>query len=242
VHWVKDVSSLLNYQQMSKVRIMLVEDEVSLAQIVKDSLETREFIVDLFHDGKSALNGFYKYSYDILVLDVMLPEMDGFSLAKEIRKTNNQIPIIFLTAKSQTEDVVKGFELGGNDYLKKPFSMEELIIRVKNLIGRIVNQEIIEETINIGKYIFQYKEQILEIFGKQKELTHRESEILKLLYDNRNQVMERTPVLKKLWGEDHFFNARSMDVFITKLRKYLKEDPELKIVNIRGIGYKLIMP
>jgi two-component system response regulator VicR len=238
----KEVNSSLNYPIISKMNIMLVEDELSLAQIVKDSLETRDFVVDVFNDGKEAAQNFAQKKYDIFVLDVMLPGMDGFSLATEIRKIDTQTPIIFLTAKSQTDDVVKGFELGGNDYLKKPFSMEELIVRIKSLIGRPVSKNEESDAVNIGHYTFHIKNQTLSYQSEAKQLTHREAEILKLLYEKRNNVLERKPVLQKLWGDDHFFNARSMDVFITKLRKYLKEDESVRILNVRGIGYKLIIP
>jgi len=227
---------------MNKVKLLFVEDEQALANIVKDSLESRNFVVDLFYDGASAWQSFHLQTYHLAILDIMLPKIDGFALGKRIRQAAPNLPIIFLTARSQPEDVVKGFELGANDYVKKPFSMEELIVRINYQLGnRRTNRE--EHTLlQIGHYQFHPGNQTLSINGKTRNLTHRESEILKRLYENRNQVMERNTVLQELWGDDHFFNARSMDVFITKLRKYLQEDPALRIVNIRGIGYKLIMP
>jgi len=174
-----------------------------------------------------------------LVLDIMMPKKDGFTLAKEIRTEDSDIPIIFLTAKSQTEDVVAGFNLGGNDYLKKPFSMEELIVRINNLLKRGKN-DWNNGPIQLGKFIFDLKKQTLELNSNIETLTHREAHLLYHLVKNKNQILERSFILKKLWGDDDFFNARSMDVFITKLRKKLKDDPAIQIINIRGYGYKLI--
>ena len=176
---------------------------------------------------------------DILVLDVMMPKMDGFTLASEIRLRDAEVPILFLTAKTQTQDVVKGFELGGNDYLKKPFSMEELVVRMQALLQRRT-QNSKKQDIRIGSFQFNYIKQELYRQSRLTKLTHREAELLYYLYRNRNQVLERSFILKKLWGDDDFFNARSMDVFITKLRKKLKADPDLEILNVRGVGYKLI--
>lgn len=228
---------------MSEImKILFVEDEEALGMVVSDSLRSRGFEVDYHTDGKSALQAALENRYDVLVLDVMLPKMDGFSMAREYRKSNRSTPIIFLTARSQTEDVVEGFELGGNDYLKKPFSMEELIVRVKSLAGRALNQENSElEECFVGKYKFSIQKQMLELNGKVKSLTHREAQVLHMLFEKRNQVLERKQVLDQLWGDDSFFNARSMDVFITRLRKYLRDDPSIQIVNIRGIGYKLML-
>ena len=221
------------------IKIILAEDEPSLGQIVKESLETRNFEVYLATNGEEALQTYEKEMPDILVLDVMMPKKDGLTLAKQIREENPKIPIIFLTAKSQTKDVVDGFNHGGNDYLKKPFSMEELIIRINSLLDRInLKQDL--SNINIGTYQFDYKKQTL-YFNKESELlTHRESELLLHLSQKKNEVLDRTFILKKLWGNDDFFNARSMDVFITKLRRKLKKDNDIQIVNVRGYGYKLI--
>ncbi|WP_282013977.1 response regulator transcription factor [Marinifilum flexuosum] len=224
------------------MKILFVEDEEALGMVVSDSLRSRGFEVDYHTDGESALQAALENQYDVLVLDVMLPKMDGFNMAREYRKSNRSTPIIFLTARSQTEDVVEGFELGGNDYLKKPFSMEELIVRVKSLAGRVLNQETRElEECFVGKYKFSIQKQMLELNGKVKSLTHREAQVLYMLFEKRNQVLERKQVLDQLWGDDSFFNARSMDVFITRLRKYLRDDPSIQIVNIRGIGYKLML-
>lgn len=221
------------------VKILLAEDEPSLGQIIKESLETRNFEVLLCADGEIAYTTYKREKPLLLVLDVMMPKKDGFTLAKEIRIENPDIPIIFLTAKSQTEDVVKGFNLGGNDYLRKPFSMEELIVRINALLKR-GDYENNSEVIKIGDYLFNFKNQTLILKDKIETLTHRESELLHHLIQHKNQVLDRSFILKKLWGDDDFFNARSMDVFITKLRKKLKDDPSIQIINVRGYGYKLI--
>lgn len=228
---------------MSKV--LLIEDEWQLGQIVKDSLEMRGFEMLYAADGKEGLRLYQEHKPDVVVLDIMMPHMDGFTVTTEIRRQDKTTPIIFLTAKSQTTDVVKGFELGGNDYLKKPFSMDELIVRIKALLERFKNTSEAgsnagADVISIGQYVFNYTKQTLTRNNTTEFLSHREAEILRRLSENLNQVMERKTVLLDLWGDDSFFNARSMDVFITKLRRYLKDDPRVQIVNIRGVGYKLI--
>lgn len=221
--------------------ILFIEDEWQLAQIVKDSLETRGFTMICAADGVEGLRLFRQHKPDVIVMDVMMPNLDGFSLTTEIRKTDKQIPIIFLTAKSQTADVIKGFETGGSDYLKKPFSMDELIVRIRALLGRFQQMPLpAEDAVQIGQYVFNYTKQTLTRNNHAEFLSHREAEVLMRLCQNKNRVMERKAVLQELWGDDNFFNARSMDVFITKLRRYLKEDPRIQIVNIRGVGYKLI--
>lgn len=224
---------------MSKIKLLLAEDEPALGQIVKESLETRDFEVILCTDGAQALEEYKKETPAVLVLDVMMPKMDGFTLAKEIRSMDDTVPIIFLTAKSQTADVVEGFSIGGNDYLKKPFSIEELIARINNLLNRSLEQKK-AESITIGEYIFDFPKQALRFRESEQNLTHREAHLLFHLCKNKNQVLGRSMILKKLWGDDDFFNGRSMDVFITKLRKKLKDDPQISIVNVRGYGYKLI--
>lgn len=222
-----------------KIKLILAEDEPALALIIKESLETRNFEVLHCKDGEEALAAFTKSKVDILVLDVMMPKKDGFSVAKDVRKLDKKIPIIFLTAKSQTQDVVEGFTSGGNDYLKKPFSMEELIVRIHALLGRI-NPDKSEEKIEIGKYTFDFTKQTLHFNELIITLTHREAELLLLLIENKNEILDRSIVLKKIWGSDDFFNGRSMDVFITKIRKKLNLDPNIQIINVRGQGYKLI--
>lgn len=224
----------------SKTKIILAEDEPALAQIIKESLETRNFEVILCKNGEEAFDAYTKEKPELLVLDVMMPKKDGFTLAKEIRKLDKKTPIVFLTAKSQTQDVVDGFQLGGNDYLKKPFSMEELIVRIHSLLGRI-QPENNEEDIVIGSYLFNLTKQTLNHSGNMLFLTHREASLLHLLVENKNDILDRSLVLKKIWGDDDFFNGRSMDVFITKLRKKLSLDPNIQIINVRSQGYKLIL-
>lgn len=222
------------------ITILLAEDEPALGLIIKESLETRQFKVFLAENGVEAYAIYKKESINLLVLDVMMPKKDGFTLAKEIRLEDETIPIIFLTAKSQTQDVVEGFTIGGNDYLKKPFSMEELIVRINNLLNRTKLQKT-SEVLQLGNFTFDFPKQTLQFKEENKDqLTHREAHLLFHLIKNKNEVLERSLILNKLWGNDDFFNARSMDVFITKLRKKLKQDETIQIVNVRGFGYKLI--
>lgn len=223
-----------------KTKILLAEDEAALGQIVKESLETRYFSVLWAKNGREASEIYREEQPELLVLDVMMPEQDGFSLAKEIRKNDRGTPIIFLTAKSQTADVVEGFGVGGNDYLKKPFSMEELIVRMRNLLNR--NNSESAAVKKIGYYDFHYPKQILRYKEEEEiRLTHREAELLFHLYKHKNEIMNRNAVLKKIWGDADFFSARSMDVYITKLRKKLKKDKDIQILNVRGFGYKLVI-
>jgi len=222
-----------------QTRILLAEDEVALGTIVKESLETRGFEVIYAEDGEQALKLYETSKPELLVLDVMMPKKDGFTLVKEIRKMDDRIPIIFLTAKSRTEDVVEGFGYGANDYLKKPFSMEELIVRIKALLDR-KQGSVATENVTIGKYEFNFSKQSLSFEGSEIMLTHREAQLLNELYRHKNELTERTLILKTLWGNDDFFSARSMDVFITKLRKKLVLDEEIQIMNVRGYGYKLV--
>ncbi len=220
--------------------ILLAEDEPALGQIIKESLETRNFNVLLCNDGEKALKTYRSEAPELLVLDVMMPKKDGFTLAKEIREIDDAIPIIFLTAKSQPQDVVEGFTIGGNDYLKKPFSIEELIVRINNLLNRTQVQKT-SDILHIGNFRFDFPKQKLRFHDEQAvQLTHREAHLLFHLIKNKNQVLDRSIILNKLWGNDDFFNARSMDVFITKLRKKLKQDQSVQILNVRGFGYKLI--
>ena len=222
-----------------KIKLLLAEDEAALGQILKESLETRDFEVILCENGDKAFDKYKSETPEILVLDVMMPKKDGFTLAKEIRAIDDSIPIIFLTAKSQTADVVEGFSIGGNDYLKKPFSMEELIVRVHNLVDRTKTQKI-TEIITIGEFTFDLAKQQLKFKDDESiQLTHRESHLLFHLIKNKNQVLDRSLILNKLWGTDDFFTARSMDVFISKLRKQLSKDENIQIINVRGFGYKL---
>ncbi len=225
------------------IHVLLAEDEIALAKIIKDSLESRQdFQITLAPNGEKAFELFKQIKPDIFVLDVMMPQLDGFTLAKMIRQMDKHIPILFLTARSSTEDVVKGFKAGGNDYLKKPFDMEELIVRIQSLLNRTIDTKnsTPKEEYRIGSYQFRVTRQLLEKDGQTESLSYREAEILRMLCEHRNEVLNRRSVLLALWGDDNFFNARSMDVFITKLRKKLSADAQVQIVNIRGIGYKLI--
>ena len=224
---------------MAKIKILYVEDEPFLGQIVKESLESRDFEVHMVSDGKDAVTRFTEKRPDICVLDVMLPSKDGYSIAKEIRQIDPASPIIFVTAKNQTEDVIKGFESGGNDYIRKPFSMEELIVRVNNLLQLATNKNVkSSESVTIGRYEFVPLRFELKCDGSMKKLSHRESTLLQLLNENKNATLLRKDILMKLWGDDSFFNSRNLDVYITKLRDYLKEDKSIEIITIKGVGYQ----
>ncbi|VXB93471.1 Transcriptional regulatory protein RprY [Flavobacterium sp. 9AF] len=223
----------------NKLTILLAEDESSLGLIIKESLENRSFQVILCENGEIALETFYKNNFDALVLDIMMPKKDGFTLAQEIRKTNKEIPILFLTSKSQTQDVVNGFKMGCNDYIRKPFSMEELIVRIIALTERKIQ---IEKKTNfqIGDYHFNADTQLLTHPKETFTLTNREALLLELLLKNQGEVVNRETILNIVWENDDFFSGRSMDVFITRLRKKLNLDPTVQIINSRGRGYKLI--
>jgi DNA-binding response OmpR family regulator len=214
---------------MSKVKILYVEDEPFLGRIVKESLESRDFEVIMVSDGKDAVRSFTAANPDICVLDIMLPGKDGYTIAKEIRQVDPAVPIIFVTAKNQTEDVLKGFNSGGNDYIRKPFSMEELIVRVNNLLQFTLKKGKSLDHIAIGRYEFIPLRFELRLDESVKKLSHRE---------NKNATLLRKEILMKLWGDDSFFNSRNLDVYITKLRDYLKEDPSITIITIKGVGYQ----
>lgn len=225
-------------------KILLAEDEPALAEIVKETLVLKGFEVVHAQTASDTISKYHTGKPDILVLDVMLPDGDGFSISKQVRQTDTLTPIIFLTSKSLPHDVVTGFESGGNDYLKKPFSIEELVIRIKALLSqnRLVfkPEEKEKQAIKIGLFQFYYPEGILVLAGIQKVLTNREAEILQMLLLNRNNMLERNTILNILWNNNDYFSGRSLDVFIAKLRKYLKDDPSVFIISIRGQGYKLI--
>jgi len=228
---------------MKGKKVLLVEDELVLAEIVQESLQSRGFDVAHTATLKEALIKYYDYQPDIIVLDVMLPDGEGYTFARQIRNIDVDTPVIFLTSRSQVKDVVDGFESGGNDYLKKPFSIEELIIRIKALLsknGFIVNTDDSAKIIALGKYKFEYPNGVLRFFDSKRMLTTRESELLQMLIVNKNQLVDRKSILLNFWGNDDYFSGRSLDVFITKLRRYLKDDPTIGILNIRGQGYKLI--
>ena len=225
------------------INVLLVEDEETLALIIKDTLEGQGFRIRLAKDGEEGLRLFAQEKPDVLVADVMMPRMDGFEMVRRIRKTDRQTPVLFLTARSSVNDVVEGFELGGNDYLKKPFGMQELIVRIKALLGRAcptAPDTSTGHTYEIGQYVFDSQKQTLTYTGLVQELSYRESEILRRLCLNRDQVTDMRQLLLDLWGDDTFFNQRSLHVFITKLRHKLAKDERIRIVNVRGIGYKLI--
>lgn len=226
---------------MSAIKILYAEDELFLGKIVKESLESRGYEVAMEADGAKVTALFKKTGPDICVLDIMLPNKDGFAIADEIRELDKTVPIIFLTAKTQTEDVVKGFNLGGNDYIRKPFSMEELIARIQNLLKLKTNDSTAASTSHsIGKYVFQTNRQILAINKEERKLSFRESQLLEILCVNREKIIDRKDILNLLWGSDSFFNSRNLDVYITKLRSYLKEDPSIEIITIKGIGYRFV--
>ncbi len=227
------------------VRVLYVEDEAALARITTDILSQCGFVVQWIEDGSKALQVFNPASFDICVIDIMMPGLDGYSLVKEIRQKDSEIPIIFLTARSLTEDVVKGFETGCNDYIRKPYSIDELIVRMRALLQRNTQHAVVaaapQDSCSIGHYVFDYRAMELKHDKDKIVLTHLENELLHRLIKNKDAVLKRQEVLLELWGNDTFFNARSMDVFISRLRKYLSKDKNLSIVNIRGIGYKLIV-
>ena len=226
---------------MAKAKVLYVEDEVFLAKIVSETLQTRGYDVVLESDGAKAFNQFTTVKPDVCILDIMLPNKDGFSIADDIRDVDTQVPIIFLSARSQTSDVVNGFKLGANDYIRKPFSIEELIVRLENVLKNKTTQTDESEEVAIGQYTFNTKRQTLNHPTEQRKLSYRESELLKLLYENRDKIVERSDILTLLWGSDSFFNSRNLDVYITKLRGYLKHDPTIEIITIKGIGYRFVI-
>ena len=228
---------------MSKAKILYVEDEPFLGKIVKESLETRDFLVHMVDDGALVMEAVDSFHPDLCILDIMLPNRDGYELGTDIRKKNPRMPIIFVTAKTQTEDVLKGFLSGGNDYLRKPFSMEELIVRVNNLLQITqstppVNLE--EHLVLLGKFAYDPRKYELRIGDRAQKLSYREAELLKILIEHRNFPVERKLILQKIWGDDSFFNSRNLDVYITHLREYFKEDPEVQIITLKGVGYQFV--
>jgi DNA-binding response OmpR family regulator len=227
---------------MEQIKILLVEDEPSLARVIKDSLEHRSYSIEHAADGRKAYAIFHTHEFALCIIDVMLPYIDGFTLAKQIRAVNPTVPILFLTARTATSDVVEGYESGGNDYLKKPFSLEELFLRVNELLKRNGTGTPPSETLlTIGKYTFIPHKQTLQ-FDKQEaiRLSYRETQVLQLLHDHRNNLLDRKKVLLTVWHDDSYFNGRTMDVFITRLRKHLRKDSSIEIINVRGVGYKLL--
>ena len=225
-----------------KIRVLLAEDDENLGLLLKEYLLAKGYDTDLYKDGEKAFKGFKNNHYDICILDIMMPLKDGFTLAKEIRMINNAMPILFLTAKSMKEDLLEGFSIGADDYMTKPFSIEELLVRIEAILRRTRKDGTSgeKEIYQIGKFEFDVTKQMLSDGETSKRLTTKESELLKYLCLNKNAVLDRNFALKTIWIDDSYFNARSMDVYITKLRKYLSSDPDVEIINVRGKGFKLI--
>lgn len=226
-----------------KTKLLLAEDDENLGLLLKEYLVAKGFDADLYPDGEAAYKGFMKEHYDICILDVMMPKKDGFTLAKDIKIVNAEIPVLFLTAKNMKEDVLAGFKIGADDYITKPFSMEELILRIEAILRRTSQEGLAnnQQMFTLGKFVFDTRKQTLSEGEESVKLTTKESDLLKLLCQNANKVLERNYALKSIWIDDNYFNARSMDVYITKLRKHLKEEPTVEIINVHGKGYKLIV-
>ncbi len=225
-----------------RMRVILSEDDENLGSLLREYLIAKGYDTDLYPDGEAAFKGFQKNQYDLCIFDVMMPKKDGFSLAKDVRIINSEIPIIFLTAKNMKEDVIEGFRLGADDYMTKPFSMEELIFRIEAILRRTMGEADNTQVIfNLGRFTFDARKQTLSNANDSTKLTTKESELLRLLCVNANKVLERNYALKTIWVDDNYFNARSMDVYITKLRKHLKDEEGIEIINIHGKGYKLII-
>lgn len=226
-----------------KGKILFAEDDANLGFVVKDNLEDSGFQVELYTDGETALLAYQHGEYDLCILDVMMPKKDGFSVAQAIRQNNQDIPIIFVTAKSLKEDRIKGFQLGADDYITKPFSIEELILRVEAILKRSGKSGMPaqnKDTFEVGKFTFDFKNLLVVHATHTQELTQREAELLRLLCLNKNQVVERDTILSTIWGDESYFNGRSLDVFISRLRRYLKLDPHVEIVNVHRVGFKLV--
>lgn len=226
-----------------KLSILLCEDDENLGMLLREYLNAKGYDAELYPDGEAGYKAFMKNKFDMCVLDVMMPKKDGFTLAQEIRQSNSEIPIVFLTAKTLKEDVLEGFKIGADDYLTKPFSMEELTFRIEAILRRVRGKKSKETSVyQIGRFVFDTQKQLLSMDDRQTKLTTKESELLALLCAHANEILQRDFALRTIWVDDNYFNARSMDVYITKLRKHLKEDDSVEIINIHGKGYKLIIP
>jgi two-component system, OmpR family, response regulator len=226
-----------------KINILLVEDDPNLGLLLREYLDAKGYHVELATDGKEGFDLFVKHTFDLCLLDVMMPVKDGITLAKEIRVNNKSVPIIFLTAKAMKEDTLEGFQAGADDYITKPFSMEELLARIQAILRRSHKQmssSTDQTEFTIGSYKFNTEKQILEHNGQSQKLTTKESALLRLLCIHKNDVLDRNFALKSIWHDDNYFNGRSMDVYIAKLRKYLKDDQKVEIINIHGKGFKLL--
>jgi len=225
-----------------KMRVILSEDDENLGSLLREYLIAKGYDTDLYPDGEAAFKGFQKNQYDLCIFDVMMPKKDGFALAKDVRMINSEIPIIFLTAKNMKEDVIEGFRIGADDYMTKPFSMEELIFRIEAILRRTMGEaDNTQAVFKLGRFTFDARKQTLSDATDSTKLTTKESELLRLLCVNANKVLERNYALKTIWVDDNYFNARSMDVYINKLRKHLKDEEGIEIINIHGKGYKLII-
>ena len=226
-----------------KMRILLCEDDENLGMLLREYLQAKGYETELFADGEAGYRGFVRGRYDICVLDVMMPKKDGFTLAQEIKQADKDMPIVFLTAKTLKEDVFEGFKLGADDYITKPFSMEDLTLRIEAILRRVQGKRRTENAIfKIGSYTYDPHKQTLQRGEEKTKLTTKESELLTLLYQHANDILQREYALKSIWIDDNYFNARSMDVYITKLRKHLRDDEDVEILNVHGKGYKLIIP
>ncbi|MBR1713235.1 MAG: response regulator transcription factor [Alloprevotella sp.] len=225
------------------MKILLCEDDENLGMLLREYLQAKGYETELCPDGETGYKAFMQEKFDICVFDVMMPKKDGFSLAKDIRQLNEEVPIIFLTAKTLKEDILEGFKLGADDYITKPFSMEELTLRIEAILRRVKGKKNHDRTVyKLGEFTFDTQKQTLTRNGEPAKLTTKESELLSLLCAHANEILQRDFALKTIWIDDNYFNARSMDVYITKLRKHLKADPSVEIINIHGKGYKLITP
>lgn len=233
------------YLKMDNIRVLIVEDDPNLGQILSEYLGIKGLSTTLCKDGEDGLEAFNRGSFDLCILDIMMPKKDGFTLAKEIRDQNSRIPLIFLTAKSMKEDTIQGLKIGADDYMTKPFSMEELLLRIQAVMRRVKSgdsgQEEDSGMLKLGKFTFDTDKQLLEENGKQTKLTTKEAALLKILLLNKNRTLQRSMALKNVWGDDSYFNARSMDVYIAKLRKLLKDDETLQILSVHGEGFKLLI-
>jgi DNA-binding response OmpR family regulator len=230
--------------EKNQIRVLLAEDDRNLGNILKNFLDAKGYSTTLCVNGQEAVDACKKKEFDFCILDIMMPVRDGFYAAKEIRSLNPKIPLMFLTAKTLQEDKLKGFESGADDYITKPFNMDELLMRMQAILRRSEEAPKAQESENIfqlGNYTFDYNRQLLSIRGKEQKLTSKEAGLLRLLCTNANEVLERSTALNEIWSDDSYFNARSMDVYIVKLRKYLREDPTVELINVHGIGFKLVM-
>ena len=227
----------------NKLHILLCEDEESLGMLVREYLQAKGYDAELYLDGEAGYKAFVKGKYDMCLLDVMMPKMDGFTLARELRSINSEVPIMFLTAKNLKDDILEGFKLGADDYLTKPFSMDELVYRMEAILRRVkARSRQMATRYQLGRFTVDTQRQLLSIDDKSTKLTTKESELLTMLCTHMNDILERDLALKTIWIDDNYFNARSMDVYITKLRKHLKDDPNVEINNVHGKGYRLVVP